>query len=111
MIVVSNRIFVNPDYNEPFEARFKERAAFVDQMPGFVAFTMLRPSRPGKPYVIMTYWQTEAHFQAWTQSDTFREGHARSGTLPDTAFTAPTELEVAEIIATTASIVPMQGDS
>ncbi len=49
MIAVANRIFVNPDYAEAFEARFRERAGLVDEMPGFIFNQVLRPSQPGRP--------------------------------------------------------------
>lgn len=99
MIVVTNRIYVNPDHVEAFETRFKDRAGAVDGMPGFVSFQFLRPKTEGAPYCVMTYWETEDAFRAWTESSAFRKGHARSGTLPEDTFTRPSEIEVCEVIA------------
>ena len=82
MIVTCNRIPVNPAHAAAFEERFANRASQVDGMPGFVLFQLLRPTQPEDPYVVMTFWESEAHFEAWTQSQAFKEGHARSGTLP-----------------------------
>jgi heme-degrading monooxygenase HmoA len=97
MIVVANRIFVAPEYAEAFEERFRTRARLVDGMPGFISNQVLRPTHPDDPYVVFTLWESRAHFEAWTSSDAFRQGHARSGTLPKEAFTAPNKLEIHEV--------------
>lgn len=97
MIVVMNRIPVNPDYHEAFEERFSDRAALVDGMDGFVSFRLLRPQKPEDPYIVMTFWETHDHFVAWTQSDEFKQGHSRSGRLPSDAFREHPKLEVMEV--------------
>lgn len=98
MIAVANRIFVAPQYADGFEERFRTRAGLVDGMPGFISNQLLRPTQPGDPYVVFTLWESRAQFEAWTRSDAFRSGHARSGTLPKEAFTGPNKLEVHEIV-------------
>lgn len=96
MLVTCNRIFVHPDYHAAFEERFRDRAGLVDRMPGFVAFHLLRPTEPGDPYIAMTFWQSREHFEAWTNSEEFQQGHARSGTLPREAYTQHPKLEIYE---------------
>lgn len=98
MIAVANRIFVAPEYADAFEERFRSRARLVDGMPGFISNQVLRPTQPGDPYVVFTLWESRAHFEAWTTSDAFLKGHARSGTLPKDAFSGPNRLEVHEVI-------------
>ncbi|WP_114312183.1 antibiotic biosynthesis monooxygenase family protein [Thermus caldifontis] len=93
MFVVMNRIPVKPEYAEEFEEAFRTRARLVDRMPGFIRNLVLRPQAPGDPYVVMTFWESEAAFRAWTESPEFREGHARSGTLPKEAFREGNKLE------------------
>jgi heme-degrading monooxygenase HmoA len=102
MIVTYNRIPVNPEHAAAFEERFANRAGAVDGMPGFVSYQLLRPQNPGDPYVVMTFWESEAHFKAWTPS--FREGHARSGTLPPQTFAGHPKLEIFEVIQSTTKI-------
>lgn len=104
MIIVANRIPVSPEYAEAFEARFKERAGLVDGMAGFVKFQILRPTADGDPYIVQTYWETHEHFTAWTESDAFKQGHGRSGSLPKEAFLGRPQLEVHEIIDASESI-------
>lgn len=98
MIVTCNRIPVNPEYAEAFEARFSDRSSLVDGMPGFISFNLLRPTEEGDPYIVMTFWESEAHFKGWTESAAFKEGHARSGQLPSGAFAGHPRLEIFEVI-------------
>jgi hypothetical protein len=53
MITVANRIYVEPEYADAFEQRFRERAGLVDKMPGFVSNQVLRPVNEGDPYVVL----------------------------------------------------------
>ncbi len=64
MITVANRIFVNPEFTDAFEARFRERAGLVDTMPGFLFNQVLRPTQAGDPYIVLTFWESAEHFQA-----------------------------------------------
>ncbi|MFC4455562.1 antibiotic biosynthesis monooxygenase [Deinococcus sonorensis] len=98
MITVMNRISVSPEYAEQFEQRFADRARMVDQMPGFVSNQVLRPVAPGDPYIVLTWWESREAFDAWTRSDAFTQGHARSSTLPKEAFSGPNRLEVHEVL-------------
>lgn len=104
MIVICNRIPVNPEHAAAFEERFADRANLVDGMPGFISFQLLRPTAEGDPYVVMTFWESEEAFQGWTQSAEFKEGHARSGSLPPETFLGHPKLEKFEVIQSTAKI-------
>ena len=97
MFVVMNRISVNPNYAEQFEDRFRNRAGEVDQMEGFVRNQVLRPANPADPYIVMTFWQSQADFDNWVNSDAFKQGHARSGTLPPETFRGHPKLESFEL--------------
>lgn len=104
MIITSNRIPVNPEHAAAFEQTFADRASLVDGMPGFIAFQLLRPTAEGDPYIVMTFWESEAHFKAWTESAAFREGHARSGTLPQGTFAGHPKIELHEVIQSTLKV-------
>lgn len=101
MFLVSNRLPVNPDYAEQFEARFAEREARVDTMEGFISFHILRPQKEGLPYVVQTTWESRAHFETWTESEAFRAQHGQQRTLPDDALLGRPEIEYHEIIQKT----------
>ncbi len=98
MITVMNRIAVHPEYAEAFEARFLDRARLVDEMPGFVSNQVLRPVNPSDPYVVLTLWNSREEFEAWTSSEAFVQGHARSSSLPKEAFSGPNKLELHEVL-------------
>lgn len=102
--VTMNRIYVRPDHGETFEQRFRERVGAVDKSPGFIRNVVLRPAGQRQardlpaeqPYVVMTFWKSKADFEAWVGSDAFKQGHARSGTLPKEAFSREGALELYE---------------
>lgn len=95
MIVVANRIPVAEGYEEAFEARFKARAGLVDKNPGFIRNAVLKPIMGGT-YVVMTWWADQASFEAWCESDSFREAHADRP--PREMFSGPNQLEIHEVI-------------
>jgi heme-degrading monooxygenase HmoA len=97
MITVVNRMFVAPEYAEAFEELFRSRARLVDGMPGFIYNQVLRPCREDDPYVVLTFWESHAHFKDWVDSDAFKEAHAGLRTLPEEAFTQPNKLEFHQV--------------
>ena len=98
MITVANRIYVNQEYRDAFEQRFRERAGLVDQMPGFISNHVLRPVNEGDPYVVFTFWNSRQDFLNWVRSDEFVKGHAQSGTLPKDAYFKTNILELHEVL-------------
>ncbi|MGB0384861.1 MAG: antibiotic biosynthesis monooxygenase family protein [Ardenticatenaceae bacterium] len=103
MISVANRIYVNPDYNEAFEERFRDRAGLVDDMDGFISYQLMRPLQPNAPYVVLTFWESREAFNAWVSSDSFKKGHARSSTLPKEAFRDGGSIEIHQEIMSSSS--------
>ena len=76
MYVVMNRIEVEPERAETFEAHFggsMERT--LGAVPGLVRSSLLKPARPGLPYVAQMEFDTEESFQGWLHSDAFRSAH------------------------------------
>jgi heme-degrading monooxygenase HmoA len=53
---------------------------------------------------VITFWETAADCRAWTESDEFKEGHARSGSLPPETFLGHPKIEMYEVIQSTATI-------
>lgn len=98
MFVVCNRIPVNMEHKDAFEETFLARAGLVDGMDGFVSFQLLRPAGDDLPYVVMTLWESREHYEAWINSEEFKQGHARSGTLPQDTFLGHPTLELFEMI-------------
>lgn len=101
MIAVANRIPVNPEFAAAFEERFLNRPGNVEAQPGFIATHLLRPTAPGQPYTVLTYWQSREAFEAWRTSPSFKEGHKGGQTLPEGTLAGRNELELWEVFSRT----------
>lgn len=75
-VVAINYITCAEAYRTRFEQLFKTRVGAIDQMPGFSAMEVLKPTANGD-YLIVSRWRDEADFQGWRQSDAFVTGHQR----------------------------------
>jgi heme-degrading monooxygenase HmoA len=96
MYVVTNRVPVIADYVEMFEQRFRERAGQIDKQPGFVQMQVMRPDKPGVPYVVQTTWADKQAFEAWVGSDDFKLAHQNP--MPKEAFSGEGGIEMFEVI-------------
>lgn len=94
MIVVANRFDVADGYGEQFVERFRDSVGTVEDRDGFVRFELLTPERADS-YVALTYWESMADFEAWTDSEEFARAH--SGDAPEGMFEGRPELEVHEV--------------
>lgn len=95
MIVVSNRIQVAAGHEKEFEARFSGRAGLVEKMAGFVRLEILRPIKSDY-YVVLTHWENEESFRAWTESPEFQEAHRNRPRAE--IFSGPNVFEMHEVI-------------
>ncbi len=75
--VAINYIQCDADYQTRFEELFGTRAKAIDRMPGFQFMNVLKPKGAGDPYLIVSFWDSEEQFKAWTNSPEFIEGHKR----------------------------------
>ena len=75
--VAINYITCQPEYAGRFEELFGSRAKAIDTMPGFIDMMVLKPSKAGEPYLVVSHWESEAAFKMWTNSPEFIEGHKR----------------------------------
>lgn len=75
--VAINYIECTSDYTERFEELFASRAGAIDKLPGFRNMNVLKPNVDNDRYLIISYWDNEDSFKAWTKSQAFIEGHKR----------------------------------
>lgn len=94
MIVVQNRVPVAEGFEEAFLDRFRSRRGLVDGQPGFIRNIMLRPIQ-GEFFIVLTFWESEEQFRAWTKSEAFKEAHSR--VPPEGMFKGHAELEIHEV--------------
>lgn len=80
MFYAMNRFRVQPGREEEFEKVWRERESYLDQVPGFREFSLLRgpTGEDATLYLSHSTWDSRAAFEAWTRSDAFRRGHANA---------------------------------
>jgi len=74
--VAINYISCEEHYRARFEELFGSRAHAIDRLPGFIEMEVLKPNGEGE-YLIVSHWESEDAFKAWTTSPEFLEGHKR----------------------------------
>ncbi len=99
MYTVTNRVWVEADYREDFEQRFRRRAGEIDKQPGFLRMAVLRPLSDCAPYQVVTTWESREAFDNWVGSEDFRAAHANP--MPKEAFTRGSEMERHETVVAT----------
>ncbi len=75
MFIAMNRFQVLPGRGDDFERIWRERDTYLDGVPGFIRFALLR-GHDGE-YVSHSMWASREAFDAWTNSDSFRKSHAQ----------------------------------
>ncbi len=95
MYLTMNRFRIRPGQEEAFEHIWKSRDSQLPQVPGFVAFNLMRgPEKDGYTlYASHTVWRDEESFTAWTKSEAFRSAHRGAGSHGDIYVGHP-ELEI-----------------
>lgn len=102
MFVTMNRFTINPEYWNDFESRFRQRAGLIDNEPGFIHNTVLRPQENSSDqHIVMTQWVSREAFQTWTKSESFRKAHQKARQTPKEWFISPTKLETFESVTDT----------
>ena len=81
MYIAMNRFRIGVGSEEAFEQMWKTRESRLDNVPGFIEFHLLR-GKTTDTYTLFathTIWTSEAAFIAWTESESFKQSHARGG--------------------------------
>jgi len=87
MYIAMNRFNVNAGHEEVFEEIWRKRETYLDQVPGFKRFNLLRgEAKEGiTTFLSHSAWESRDAFVAWTESEAFRKAHgdarSPSGTL------------------------------
>ncbi len=104
MLIANNRFFVNREFENAFEERWKNRESHLDKMPGFMKFRLLKqkPIAVGPPsrdpqageiteYISYSEWLNEEAFLNWASSESSKKTHSSQGPLPTGMLTRPPE--------------------
>ena len=87
MYIAMNRFRISAGREEVFEEMWRRRDSYLDQVPGFKTFRLLRGETTDGTTLFVSHstWESRDAFVAWTESEAFRKAHgdARSpqGTL------------------------------
>lgn len=95
MFIAMNRFQVKPGEEDAFETVWKNRDSFLEDVPGFVEFNLLRgpTDETCTLYATHTVWESRDAFEAWTKSEAFRKAHAGAGGHKD-LYAGPPRLEL-----------------
>jgi heme-degrading monooxygenase HmoA len=97
MFIAMNRFQVADGKAEEFERIWKERETYLQDVPGFLRFALLRSDTPGE-YVSHSTWRDRDAFIGWTESEAFTMGH-RQGSLAG-VLTGPPAVSLYEAVIT-----------
>jgi heme-degrading monooxygenase HmoA len=101
MYVAMNRFSVLDGHEREFEDVWLGRDIFLNEVPGFVEFHLVRgPSEDGHTlYATHTIWASEDAFRDWTRSQAFRDAHKNAGDHKH-LYAGPPKFEGFEVIQT-----------
>jgi len=99
MFIAMNRFQITPGREEVFEEMWRARESRLDDVPGFVEFHLLRGATDDKStlYASHSVWDSRAAFEAWTESDAFRQAHAKAK-APEGTYLGPPHFEGFDVI-------------
>jgi len=82
MYIAMNRFKIHAGREADFEKVWRERESFLDEVPGFREFHLLRGDAADgfTTYLSHSVWESRAAFEGWTRSEAFRKAHAGART-------------------------------
>lgn len=81
MFIAMNRFQITPGREDDFVAVWKGRDSYLDSVPGFKDFHLLRGATTDEYTLFASHsvWESKDAFEAWTHSEAFRKAHANAG--------------------------------
>lgn len=79
MYIAMNHFKVTPGREGEFEESWRNRRSYLQEVPGFIQFSLLKREGDGG-YASHTVWESKEAFVAWTESPAFAAGH-RQGSV------------------------------
>ncbi len=99
MFLAMNRFRIAIGYEKGFEKIWRERESFLQEVPGFVSFFLLKGETfdDYTLYASHSVWASREAFDVWTDSDHFRKAHAQANAPKGTYLDHP-NLELFEAV-------------
>jgi heme-degrading monooxygenase HmoA len=100
MFLAMNRFRIALGKEEAFVTHWRNRNSYLNEVPGFVSFNLLRaPSTDEHTlFASHTVWESEQAFADWTQSEAFRKAHMAAGQSSRDLYLGPPQLELFESV-------------
>ena len=99
MYIAMNRFRIAPGFEDGFEELWRQRDSYLDDVPGFREFHLLRGPRyeDHSLYASHTVWASHEDFVAWTESEAFHKAHAQAK-APEGTYLGHPEFEGFETV-------------
>ena len=80
MYIAMNRFRIALGREDVFEEMWRSRESRLDQVPGFREFHLLRGASDEEATLFASHsvWESREAFEAWTDSEAFRQAHAQA---------------------------------
>jgi heme-degrading monooxygenase HmoA len=97
--IAMNRFRIALGREETFEELWRKRESYLDEVPGFREFHLLRgPSDSSATlYASHSVWDSREAFERWTESESFRKAHAQAR-APEGTYLGHPQFEGFEVI-------------
>lgn len=81
MFIAMNRFKIALGREDEFIEIWKNRESYLDEVPGFKEFHLLRGASTEEHTLFASHsiWESTAAFEAWTHSEAFRKAHSGAG--------------------------------
>ena len=95
MYIAMNRFRIKKGSEADFEQIWAERETFLDEVPGFKEFHLMRgpEAEDHTLYASHSVWEDEDAFIGWTKSEAFRKAHANAGGAKKDIYMGPPQFE------------------
>lgn len=82
MFIAMNRFKIIPGNEESFLDIWRNRETYLDEVPGFKQFNLLKGpvTEEYSLFASHSIWESRQAFEDWTKSEAFRKAHANAGT-------------------------------
>ena len=99
MYIAMNRFRVALGSEEVFEELWRQRDSYLDEVPGFREFHLLRGPTDDECtlFASHTVWASHEAFVAWTESESFRKAHSQAR-APQGTYLAHPQFEGFEVV-------------
>ena len=99
MFIAMNRFRIGQGFEDGFEEMWRTRDSKLDEVPGFKEFKLLRGPEieGGTLFVSHSVWESRDAFTAWTESDSFKQAHAKSR-APEGTYLGHPDFEGFEVV-------------